>query len=396
MPTMVRTAQDGGDGGKANVADVLWRVAQKNPDHARFFQRELSTALGGETIPIRQALMHGEVSPAQLVDPAKSPGLLGTAKPNRFADPDFEKSYWQSAEAYKAEFAQRQQTPPATEEPRQIDPGRRGAISTNPENPATPDRGNFADKLWERQSESQDRQVPDLSADQKATRDTLLKVRTQGKNLGYENSSRMLDHYLNGNGDPVTLDKDLVRQHPPVQDGEAKSQKHFEDWLVGKGPDDNSFGKIWDHLPKGDGTVTIKGMQWDGAVDNPSWRELDDKSNTLGALTVKGEGDLKLERKGNDVFVTGTVNQHAEDKYDFGKNGRDNEWLPQGILGGDFTMTRQQITDMEMAGGAKAFEINTDRWTKVLEGRLKLDDQGNIIGSQFVWKEVPSSDKMRR
>ncbi|MDK9720704.1 MAG: hypothetical protein OEL53_05920 [Rhodospirillales bacterium] len=118
---MVRTAQDGGDGGKANVADVLWRVAQKNPDHARSFQRELSSALGGETIPIRQALMHGEVSPAQLVDPAKSPGLLGTAKPNRFADPDFEKSYWQSAEAYKAEFERKQQTPPATEEPRQGD-----------------------------------------------------------------------------------------------------------------------------------------------------------------------------------------------------------------------------------------------------------------------------------
>ncbi|MDK9720700.1 MAG: hypothetical protein OEL53_05900 [Rhodospirillales bacterium] len=108
IPTLVHTVNNGGDGGKANVADVLWRVAQKNPDHARFFQRELTSALGGETIPIRQALMHGEVSPAQLVDPAKSPGLLGTAKPNRFADPDFEKSYWQSAEAYKAEFAQRQ------------------------------------------------------------------------------------------------------------------------------------------------------------------------------------------------------------------------------------------------------------------------------------------------
>jgi hypothetical protein len=119
IPTMVRTVNDGGDGGKANVADVLWRVAQKNPDHARFFQRELTSALGGETIPIRQALMHGEVSPAQLVDPAKSPGLLGSAKPNRFADPDFEKSYWQSAEAYKAEFERKQQTPPATEEPRQ-------------------------------------------------------------------------------------------------------------------------------------------------------------------------------------------------------------------------------------------------------------------------------------
>jgi hypothetical protein len=136
-------------------------------------------------------------------------------------------------------------------------------------------------------------------------------------------------------------------------------------------------------------------MKWEGAGDNSAWR-MDDKSNTLGGLKVVGNGDLMLERKGNEVIVTGTVNQRGYDTYDFGKEGRNGEWLPQGILGGDPTMTRQQITDMEKAGGAKAFEITTAPWTKVLSGSLKLDDKGNIIGSHFGWKDVPSSDKVQR
>ncbi|MBF0270393.1 MAG: hypothetical protein HQL44_17570, partial [Alphaproteobacteria bacterium] len=41
-------------------------------------------------------------------EPVENAGLLGEAKSNRFSDPDFEKSYWRSAEAYKAEFEKRQ------------------------------------------------------------------------------------------------------------------------------------------------------------------------------------------------------------------------------------------------------------------------------------------------
>ncbi|MBF0354020.1 MAG: alpha/beta fold hydrolase [Alphaproteobacteria bacterium] len=56
-------------------------------------------------------------------------------------------------ETYKAEFAQKQQaaadqTSVPKAEPLQTDPGKRGVISTNPETPDYPDRGNFADKLW--------------------------------------------------------------------------------------------------------------------------------------------------------------------------------------------------------------------------------------------------------
>jgi hypothetical protein len=79
IPTMVRTIQEGGDKGRGNVADVIGRVAESNPDHARFFQRELSTALGGETIPARMARMMGEP-----MDSSEAPGLLGPSKPLQY------------------------------------------------------------------------------------------------------------------------------------------------------------------------------------------------------------------------------------------------------------------------------------------------------------------------
>ncbi|CAA6604438.1 hypothetical protein MTBLM1_30031 [Rhodospirillaceae bacterium LM-1] len=383
IPAMVRTIQDYGDGGRGNVADVIGRVAQTNPDHARYFQRELSTALGGETIPARMARMVGEP-----VDNSEAPGLLGPSKPAQYDFEQMRKSYWQSVEAYKAESAQKQllasqQEQTASDAPKQRQDAEVYPPATEQPRPS-PERNDLFG------------QIEKLKPEHRATLETLEKIRDRGKALGRDHSADLLDHYLNGNGEPVTLDKDWVRQHPPVKEGEAKSQKHFEDWLVGQGPGDRKLGKIWDHLPEGEGSVTIKGMQWDGAVDNPSWRKLDDKSNTLGGLTVKGEGDIKLERKGNEVIVTGTVNQRARDDYDFKKEGRNGEWLPQGVLGGDFTMTRQQITDMERAGGAKAFEIQTDPWSKNLEGRLKLDDRGNIVSSQFVWKEVTSSGRVQR
>jgi hypothetical protein len=88
IPTMVRTIQEGGDGGRGNVADVIGRVAQSNPDHARFFQRELSTALGGEVIPARMARMVGETG-----DNSEAPGLLGPSKPAQYGLEQMRKDY---------------------------------------------------------------------------------------------------------------------------------------------------------------------------------------------------------------------------------------------------------------------------------------------------------------
>ncbi|MBF0166544.1 MAG: alpha/beta fold hydrolase [Alphaproteobacteria bacterium] len=150
LPTFKYHVETNGDAGRADVADMLWRASQTNPSQAQSLQRELAGALGGETIPMRRALLVGEEVPKQN---ASGNSLLGPQQPAKYDIEQMRKSYWQSMETYKAELAQKQQetqpqTPMPKEEQRQTDPGKRGVISTNPDNPAYPDRGNFADKLW--------------------------------------------------------------------------------------------------------------------------------------------------------------------------------------------------------------------------------------------------------
>lgn len=235
--------------------------------------------------------------------------------------------------------------------------------------------------------------IPNDEDARKETRETLEKVRDRGKALGQEKAGELLDHYLNGDGSPVILDKDWVRGHKPVQEAERKGEGHFENWLSGKGRPDTELKTINDHIPRDGETTEIKGLKWDAAADNSVWKELDDRGNALGGLGVKGVGDLKLERRGDEVIVTGKITQSAEDRYDFSKGKTEEEKrkyagevLPQGFVGGHFALTRGQIEQLEAAGGATPFKVSTDPWTKELVGRLKLDKDGRVIGSTFEWK----------
>ncbi|MGE4281379.1 MAG: peptidoglycan-binding protein [Magnetospirillum sp.] len=220
------------------------------------------------------------------------------------------------------------------------------------------------------------------------TRKTLERARDLGKLVHHDKAAALLDHYLDGDGSPVTLDKDWVRGHEPVKQAEQRVQGHFENWLTGKGPKDTELNTIERHIPKDGETREIKGLTWQAVADGNSAKVWDERNNALGAVTVNGIGNLKLERQGDEVIITGTVQQNAKDRYDFGK-GKDKEdgWLPQGMAGGDPGLHRQDIVALEKRGQVKPFDIQSDSWEKQVVGRLKLDAQGRIIGSQFEWRE---------
>ncbi|MBN2752108.1 MAG: peptidoglycan-binding protein [Rhodospirillaceae bacterium] len=239
---------------------------------------------------------------------------------------------------------------------------------------------------------------PNLTPDQQRTWETLETLRNLGENrLGYEVSPALLDHYLDGSGEPWEVDADWARKYGPIQEGEARSQQHFEDWLTGTGTarKDKGFGTIDDWLASGKPTLDINGMNWKGGGTSSSANAASDQGLSLGSASVVGTGDLHLERHGNEVVITGTVEQHMKDDFDFQKGSSDSKtlgmagWLPQGIPAGDLTLDRARIEDLEKAGGAKAFAITSPSWTKKLTGRLKLDGTGKVVGSEFHWQEVP-------
>ncbi|MBF0166541.1 MAG: hypothetical protein HQL45_02825 [Alphaproteobacteria bacterium] len=148
LPTFKYHVETNGDAVRADVADMLWRASQTNPSQAQSLQRELAGALGGETIPLRRALLIGE---EVLKQNASGNSLLGLQQPAKYDFEQMRKSYWQSMETYKAELAQKQQALQKEKEPVPKEEQRRsltvGADQSATEPPAAHNQlGNTAGK----------------------------------------------------------------------------------------------------------------------------------------------------------------------------------------------------------------------------------------------------------
>lgn len=404
------TIKEHGDQGLADTADLLGRFVRHDPAKAENLRR-LVSGQAGRDVPLRIAPVgEGFVAPSQEEKPARAPKQ--PFGPADGADLDAAASMAKAllkVGDYKNAYGYFKTAAEAT-------PPYMAAVHDfmRRENPALAMK--FAEQgveagMVKAQPVSEQRKPERLASDQddvsrllgipipvdddarQDLRRTLEKARDRGKALGQDKAADLLDHYLNGDGSPVTLDSAWVRDHDKTREAEKKLDGHFETWLKGERGDDSGYGSIGDHIPRDGETKTVKGLTWDAVVDDSAWRVWNEHSNALGGFGLKGIGDLKLERRGDDVIVTGTVQQQALDTYDFGKGKTEEERkrnagkiLPQLILGGDPAVTRGRIDDLEKAGMAKPFKIQTEPWTKTVTGRLKLDKQGRVIGSTFQWK----------
>ncbi len=256
--------------------------------------------------------------------------------------------------------------------------------------PANPMAKAFSEKA--RLADDEDKPVakpklkpkPDWSDDDKETFGTLNKLIDYGERKNRPESARLLRHYLSNSGEPVTLDADWVRKHPPVTKAQERVESHFEEWLQG-GQGDKTLGHIDDWIKSGKKTLELKNMHWDGSADSSSVGT-SDQNNALGATTVKGMGELTLERNGDRIIVRGKIDHNLDDDYDFKKAGASGLPFAQGFLVGDFGLTRDGITALEKAGGAKAFKVYSTPWRRELQGELTLRN-GKIVGSRFKWND---------
>ncbi|SDG55367.1 peptidoglycan-binding domain-containing protein [Roseospirillum parvum] len=223
---------------------------------------------------------------------------------------------------------------------------------------------------------------------QQDTLDTLRKLKEMGEQHGLDVSSRLLDHYMNGDGSSVELDGDWVRQHPPVEEGIEKSLGHFRDWLGAKegsrAEADSHYGQINDWIAQSEpgDTFTITGMKWEGGFQSGWGQITTDQHNAIGDGKVVGLGDLELKRQENRITVSGTVTQRYEDDYDFKKKGLLGEWFPQGVAVGDFHLSRGHIVALENAERVKVFEVTSTPWRYRVTGTLTVKD-GEVAESRI-------------
>jgi hypothetical protein len=135
-----------------------------------------------------------------------------------------------------------------------------------------------------------------------------------------------LRRYLDGVGGIVHLDWSTVRAHGPAAVAERKVRNLYMGWLTGA-EEDKTIGTPFLALEDGDvleiGNLSRESKVWWSKKFYPSYSNEKDKDGSLvfGVGQVKGYGDLRFERHGDEITVSGTVAFVVDEPYDFEEFG---------------------------------------------------------------------------
>ena len=195
----------------------------------------------------------------------------------------------------------------------------------------------------------------------------------------YSNTD-LLEHYKNGTGALVTITPEEMNNVPVFKDGIAKNRNSFEQSIVtGKvkgdaGTFDSPFKEKIENMKDGE-TIILdknkpgKGDYWDQDIKTRDFLMKGDITGALalGDVKLRSEGQLKAERNGDKIYITGNIDHKVHnEEYNF--NAED--WA------------LKHWRDMEKKG-AKPFPIKGNRKDKV-EGVLTIKG-GKIIDQNFKW-----------
>ena len=206
----------------------------------------------------------------------------------------------------------------------------------------------------------------------------------QFRQLNWPTAEMLLNHFLSGSGEDVTVPAEFVKDYRSLDEGYEGVLENFSRWFVGDIADSNFGAAV---LPMREGAQITLGIQhgrrnvslddlvmWESAFPgagetlNPIDKlALDDEVHaSIGGGTLQGYAtSLTLVRVGNTVRITGVMQFRVEDEYVFDLG----HWL-------DF----DQLQD---AGLAKAFWVRSEPWTREVEGVIVLRD-GEPVSSK-IW-----------
>ena len=192
---------------------------------------------------------------------------------------------------------------------------------------------------------------------------------------GYDEAVRAHEHYLEGSGEPLIVDSEIVRDYGPVNDAEKDILGHLKNWFRGT-LSDSRFGQPWLDLADGerivvgeesfDRDIVGKLVRWEAGFDEPTDNyHPDDKSSegrmTFNAGTLESFSQITFERHGDRILVSGLIHFRVADRYDF----RDGHRLKSKVL--------------EDHGDAKSFDISTTLWTRSFGGWIDSDGASRPI-----------------
>ena len=187
-------------------------------------------------------------------------------------------------------------------------------------------------------------------------RDMIADARGRGANIAADN----LQHFLTGSGTKRSLPVNWLRGFSSLLSAERKNQERFE----------KSLNDISNGLK--DGEVRNFADNWDRMFTAGVTEELYYAS---GTSTVRSSGNFEIKRSKDTVSITGRVNHHWFDPYDWHAGLR--AYIP-----GHGSVSDQDALEVQQCRGAKPYDMEAD-WSQTLNATIEVGWVYNK--KQFNW-----------
>ena len=222
-----------------------------------------------------------------------------------------------------------------------------------------------------------------------------------GRKHGMPVAAGLLQHYLDGSGEPVDLDPEWLRRQTPLAGAQHVNEQRFRDWMIGE-EEDKKIGNpmVETHGDKRisftirEGEEIAVGSGGDNprpywqAVFQTSVRDITDLRYALGNGQIRSEGEFVFRREGDHLHVEGVVDHLLDkEKYDFDHS----TWevvLPDPIRG-TFMVTGDDMRLLEEHEGAKTFDVR-GKWQSEVSGSFRIEN-GRAVDVEIRWRDRPSS-----
>jgi hypothetical protein len=190
--------------------------------------------------------------------------------------------------------------------------------------------------------------------------------------VNLEHAIPAMRRYLDGTGGTVHYDADWIRKQPIIKRAENRVLSHFGDWMRGKplrpsaSPPDIA-SKIL-KLKPGESVGGDTDRSAIARFVSPTWRDkITDFYNTSKKSNIKGIGNFRFTRKGNTIYVTGTIDQNWRDKFDF-EPGKVIE-IP--YEGSPVRVITDELIFLRGVGKARTFQQRSS-WQRRVVGQIEI------------------------
>ncbi len=217
----------------------------------------------------------------------------------------------------------------------------------------------------------------------------LPMLRDLFRRYDWDVAERLLSHYADGSGEPVTIPSEFLRDYPTVIQAQKVVLRYFGEWMIGLREDSRTGIP---KLPLGDGETVTLGVPIDivgGDLDDlvmweSSFKGVGDAGRpfdlwavgteahaSIGGGTLQGFAvSLRLDREGDRIAISGQLQFRVRDRYDFAQSD---------TFG---------LHALEDNGSARSFWVTSEPWSVDVDGIIVIDED-QPVGAILRLSESP-------